>query len=708
MQTIEPKQVTPKPEAADERLLSRPLPAWVNVPNFLWLSGAFLALFAIGYLLVARPTLIRSWEAGEIFTAVPEKNDYRIYGVETDPAGNRFHWTQPDALLIVPANNHTNRPIKVTIRARGASAAGAPAVPTQVTANGVQIGEINPTPGFAEFQDFIFIFTPAYRDDHRIYLRFTTPAYRPAGDARSNAGLGFMLQSYSVDLTETWSAAARSGRAELVWLIPLLALLALVVKVVHLRFVPTNPILGYVALLLALGTAVAAGLRFFLLARVGWNGEINHLFYWWSIGLTLYLVVFFGWLAFAGWSFGAAGTHSLLTGLAAATRGWREKHPDLTAFLTIFGFNLLLSLIFKGKVAIETGSVDMLARYWDGPEYIVIANNFYDPREPLLQLSDFGEHSRYYWAAHFPGFSVAIMLFKPLFGWVWSPLIVQFLAAVGFAFFFYKLVREFGYSEHPVWLALVALVLPVRWLIYHNVGGSEPLFMFFFILAIYEFKKDRYWLAGLAGFAAVFTRPPGMFLWGGFMLFLAFEAAVRMWNEQGLSLPALLRNFRWRAFFPLLLMPLGLAAVFGIYWWRYGDFLTYFKIEEQVRHVYPLPFPTLIDARFNAPALILTYILAFAGLIALWRQRRYDIFMFALTSFAYTLVLMHSDVLRYSIPFFAILVLLPFSRYASGKAARWLAIPVLLMLFFYSWGVLDTNLMQLEEYRKMLDILGVR
>lgn len=707
MRTLEPTPADQVTSPAQEGLLTRPLPGWIKVNNFLWAGAGLLAALAIVCLLVARPVTNKTWEAGSLTTAVPEKNDYGLGGGETDTGGRRFVWAYPKALFIVPASNHFDRPVRVTVKARGASAAGGPVHSTRVTANGVDLGQINPAPGLADFQEFTFNFVPAYRDDHRVYLRFETPGWRPGqGDTRE---LGFAIQSVSVDVAEVWSPATR--REGLLWLLPLLALLAVAIKAGQRAVLSESgagTLAGYGAVGLALAAAGFAAFWLFLLYRVGWNGELNHSLYWLLAACALYLTGFFSWLALAGWSWGRAGQASLLQRVAARTQSWREAHPTVTAFAVIFLFNLALSGVFVGKLALESGSIAPTFRYWDGPEYVVIANNFYDPNEPLLRISDFGEHSKYYWGAHFPGFSVALMLAKPLVGWLWSPLVVNFLAATVFAWFFYLLVRDFNYARHPVWLALVALVLPVRWIIYHNVGGSEPLFMMFELMAVYWFKKEKYWLAGLAGFGAVFTRPPGMFLWAGIMLFLLFEAAIKTWNRHGLSVPKLLSLFNWRAFWPLLLMPLGLVVVFGIYGWRYGDFLAYFKITENVTHLDPVPFPTLLTGMFESPALIFTYVLETAGLVFLWRQRRFDIFWIGLGQFFYTLFLVHSDVLRYSIPFFALIVLIPFAEYFSGKLARWLAAPVLMALLFYSWGVFNRNLAWVETFEMMKSILQMR
>src|SRR5205085_1556588 len=163
-----------------------------------------------------------------------------------------------------------------------------------------------------------------------------------------------------------------------------------------------------------------------------------------------------------------------------------------------------------------------------------------------------------------------------------------------------------------------------------------------------------------------------------------FEAGLKTWNEGRFSLPRWLAAFNWRAFVPLLLIPLGLVGVFAVFAWRYGDFWAYFKIEENVTHVELFPFPRLMQGTPDGPGLIYNYALVAAGLIMLWRQRRFDLFWVSFSAFFYTLFLLHADLLRYSIPFFALAVLVPFADYVSSRVARWLAAPVLLAIFLYS------------------------
>ncbi len=709
MRTVQEQPVPVDSTTGEKTLLTRPFPAWLNESNLLWTLASLAAVLAGLYLLVARPVQIKTWQADQLTTAVEQKNDYQLYPLETDPAGQLYHWTYPSkALFVAPITTHNNHQLKITIRARGASAAGGPVKATTVTANEVVIGQFTPAAGKVEFQDFSFSFTPAYRDDNLLRLTFDTPAWKPKTDNRQ---LGFALQSVTVDLQEIWSPLQKPSRIWLIWLLPGLALVVVVAKVAQRRTFKSGQVrslLGYLATSCCLGIAVL--MSFFLLAlfRLGYNGLINQTFYWAYSICSIYLAVFALWVALVGLSLNSQTGLTLWQMLDQRSRSWRAAHPVWLAAAVIFLFNLILTLVFAAKVIMENGSPAPIFRYLDGPEYILIAHGFYDRQDALLQIIDFGQHSTYYWGAHFPLFPLALMTVQPLVGWLWSPLVVNFLASTGFAFVFYRLVRDFNYTQHPLWLALIALVLPVRWLIYHNVGSSEPIFMLFEVLSIYFFKKERYWLAGIAGVGAVFSRPPGIFLWFGLMLCLLFEAALKSWNESRFSLPDLLKRFNWRAFGPLLLLPLGLLGVFGVYGWRYGDFLAYFKITENVTHVGWLPFPTMLRGDdFNSPAVIYTYILCAVGLVVLWRQRRFDLFWVGLAAYLYTLFLLHSDVLRYSIPFFALIVLIPFANLLSGKVARYLSLPVIVALFFYSWGQLVRNLAGLDTFDAMRDILQI-
>ncbi len=649
-----------------------------------------LAITACGALLLLKPVTRADYSASNLTEMVPDKLDYGIYPVERDGSGQTFRWLNEDAKLIFPANSKP--PVKITLRLRGATAANGPSLPTTVLIDGIEIGKI--TPG-NDFQDYSFTLAPPYNDKHRLNLELVSkPGWKPKGDNRL---LTNMIQGVSLDISEAWSPVLRPGRAGIIWLLPVLALLTAALAL-GARF---YRVLGYGSVL----ASGAAGLLMLIwlafLARVSYNGELNKTVFWGWVASSAYLAAFFGWLALEGLSWGSGPDSSLWRRLKLRFSPLVLAHPLLAALTGLVAVNFAFTAFFYAKIFFEAGSLDPVVRYLDGPEYIFIANGFYDRADPLLVIPDFRQHSPFYWTAHFPGYPLVLRLFWLVVGWQAAGPLVNFLASSLFAFVFWLLLKEFRYTPHPFWLASAALVLPLRWLIYHSVGASEPLMLLFELLSLYFFKKDRYWLAGLSGAAALFVRPPGIFLWLGYMLFFAWEALYRMWQEGKFDLTYV----KWRALPGLALIPLSLGLIFGIYAWRYGDFLAYFHISEEVKHLGLFPLPSLAAGADSGAGFFYFYLIEAAGLVLLWRQGRRDLFWVGLTAFGYTLFLVHNDILRYSLPAFPLIVAIPFAPYLTGKAARWLAGPVLLGVYLYSWGVFNLNLAGLDTWQMMRDVL---
>ncbi len=676
---------------------ARPFEVFVTSAKFwAWTLAIVVALVAGVALLILKPVTQLDYPADKLLNAIPDKVDYGIYQLEKDDTGQPFRWLSDKSQLVFPVNSA--KPLEITFRLRNGRIGGAPASPiTTITLNGVLLGKIEPGP---EFTDYTYKIIPTYNDKHRLQILLeTTPTWSPPRDGRK---LGNLIQSVRVDISEAWSPIQRPGRAWLIWLLPLLALPLL--GLIFLARSKNNPaqIAGYGAVALSGGLGALMLLWLFLLSRVGYNGEINNGVFWlWSASAG-YLAAFFGWVALDGLSWGKRGAPSLWTRLRGAVAPWVLAHPMLAALIGLFAANLAFTGLLYAKILLEVGTLDPVVRYWDGPEYIVIANGFYDKNDPLLVIPDFGQHSQNYWTAHFPGYSLALRLVWYVVGWQAAGPLVNFIASSLFAFVFWLLLREFNYASRPFWLACVALVLPLRWLIYHSVGASEPLMLFFQMLSIYLFKKERYWLAGLAGGAALLVRPPGIFLWFGYLAFIGWEAIYRAWREKKLDISYV----NWKAVWGTALIPLSLLGVFAIFGWRYGDFLAYFHITEEVKHLEPLPFTSLATGADGGPGFFYYYLIQAAGMILLWRQGRRDLFWIGLAAFAYTVFLLHNDILRYSLPAFPLIVAIPFAEYLSGKTARWLAIPVLVMVYFYSWGAININLAGLDTWQMMKNILN--
>jgi uncharacterized protein with PQ loop repeat len=127
----------------------------------------------------------------------------------------------------------------------------------------------------------------------------------------------------------------------------------------------------------------------------------------------------------------------------------------------------ILKLNFYGLNFSE--GFNTIYRNYDGLEYVVIAKSLYFP-EAMKAIPQ--SLPAIYYAAHFPGYALAILAFAPIFGFIKSMLFVALGFTILAAWMFYLLVRDFELTKHPVWLTFLFLILPARWLIIHSVGSS--------------------------------------------------------------------------------------------------------------------------------------------------------------------------------------------------------------------------------------------
>ena len=168
-------------------------------------------------------------------------------------------------------------------------------------------------------------------------------------------------------------------------------------------------------------------------------------------------------------------------------------------------------------------------RNFDGLEYIIISKSFYDPG---LIAGVPQSLPAIYFASHFPGYALTIAIFATFLGFLKSMLFVSILFTILSAWAFYFLVRDFKLTSQPIFLTLVFLILPARWLITHSVGSSEPMFIFFIITCLYFILKEKLVVAALFGLAAQLIRPPGILLGiaiGIYALWLGYQKkSIRM------------------------------------------------------------------------------------------------------------------------------------------------------------------------------------
>lgn len=316
-------------------------------------------------------------------------------------------------------------------------------------------------------------------------------------------------------------------------------------------------------------------------------------------------------------------------------------------------------------------------RNFDGIEYIVIAKSLYDPAliATLPQsLPDI------YYAAHFPGYALAILAFAPVLGFLKSMLFTSVLFTALSACAFYMLVKDFKLTEYPLWLSSLFLLLPARWLVVHSVGSAEPMFIFMVIMAIYCFMKNQIWMAAVFGALAQFTRPPGALLLMALGLYI-------IWHNR-------LRLTAYFRYLPLSLMVLTLGAVFYWYGLAYGDFWAYFHTGDNIHLTFP-PYQVFDKYQFWVGEIWLEDIIyifgiGFLGGLLLWKKKLYVMAFFVLTYLVASTMVVHRDIARYTLPVFPFL-LIAYENLLTSKEFRIVMIILGLGLYLYAQNFLIAN-----------------
>lgn len=362
----------------------------------------------------------------------------------------------------------------------------------------------------------------------------------------------------------------------------------------------------------------------------------------------------------------------------------------ISTFLVWLPFFLRISNFWKMSLP-EDGMATIMKNF-DGLYYVVIAKSFYRP-EIINHLFSFDLPAVYY-AAHFPLYPLFIKIFSPFLGYLWSMLSVNLLASVLAALVFYLFLKEFKYSSSPLWLAIIFLFLPARFLAVRSIGSPESLFILFLLASFYFFKKKNYWLAGLLGGLAQLTKSPGILLFIGYTIYLLWE------NRSQFNVIKLLKKA-----YPLLIIPLSLLGLFVYYNFAYHDFWAYFHSGDNIHLFWP-PFQV-----FNASAhwvgtywleeIIYIFLLGSLGVIYLFKQKKFDLGIFAAVFFFTTLFVAHRDVSRYSLPLvpFLLIAFEPLLVKKEFKIAFWV---ILIPVFLYTISFVAGNTMPIADWSSFL------
>ncbi|KKQ24373.1 MAG: hypothetical protein US40_C0005G0047 [Candidatus Roizmanbacteria bacterium GW2011_GWC2_37_13] len=332
-------------------------------------------------------------------------------------------------------------------------------------------------------------------------------------------------------------------------------------------------------------------------------------------------------------------------------------------------------------------------QHYDGPWYVVVAKTFYDPKQ-IQNLKLEATLPEKYFAAHLPGYPILIKLMsliRPIgnLPYLKSMVVVNLLATVGLAIFFYWLLNKFKLTKNPLLLVSVFLFLP-RFLVIRSIGAPESLFILLMLLSLYFFEKSSFWLAGLFGGLATITKTPGILLFGAYGL-VFIERWFRERRIEG----------RWLW---IMLIPLGLLGVFGLFGKQYGDFLAYFHSGDNIHLVYPFSVfefrKPWVGTAWLEDVFFYFFLYGFT-VLSLKNNKHRSLFYFSLVFFTATVFVQHRDISRYSLPLWS-MALIAFEKFFTSKKFLIIFLILLPAIYLYAWNFLGYNIMPIGDWRPFL------
>jgi hypothetical protein len=188
--------------------------------------------------------------------------------------------------------------------------------------------------------------------------------------------------------------------------------------------------------------------------------------------------------------------------------------------------------------------------------------------------------------AFFPGFPYATRAMSLLTGDLWiAGLVVSNLSLLAALYFVFGLTRHYLGERESLRASTWVLMLPTSFFL--SAYYSEGLFLLTVAASLYFYERDQLLLAGIAGFAAAFTRSTGVLLFPALVLGLLHREGYR------------LRALSPRAAF-LLLIPLGIAAVAYIQHEAVGDALAFVKAQTAWGRESMFPLATIVHEAHGA------------------------------------------------------------------------------------------------------------
>jgi Gpi18-like mannosyltransferase len=351
------------------------------------------------------------------------------------------------------------------------------------------------------------------------------------------------------------------------------------------------------------------------------------------------------------------------------------------------------------NIPLPTNGLATIVSNYDGPLYLVTAKSFYN--KGIIETNFQFPLPTEYYSAHFPLFPLMIRFFGIVTNYPYAMLIATLLSSIMAIYFFQKLVGNYVEKKDVIFLTFLFAIFPARWLIVRSVGSADPFFVGSIIASIYYFKNKKYWFAGLWGLLAQLTKSPGILLFVSYTIYLLLPII----KERVGTASKWLQNLNLRRTYPILFIPLGLIAVFTLYYFTQGNFWAYFKSGDNIHLFFP-PFQIF---NYSAPwvgtfwleEVIFIYAIGAIGVYKLFAKKEYEIAIFSAVFFILSLFIAHRDLMRYTLPLVPFLFI-AFSETLLKKEIKIATMVIIIPIYLYSLTFISQNVMPISNWAPFL------
>lgn len=347
-------------------------------------------------------------------------------------------------------------------------------------------------------------------------------------------------------------------------------------------------------------------------------------------------------------------------------------------------------------IPLPSGGMQTVMSNFDGPYYLVVVRSWYESE--AIKRFEFDEPVEYY-AAHFPGYPLVIALFDMFMDLPWAMLMATCVFAGAAGVMFYELAKLVGVKQ-PLWLAMVFVFLPFRWLELKSVGSPEPQFLFLTLLAIWGFLQRKYWITGLAGGLAVLTKSPGILLFGAIGLTVLVDLVKQSVTTKRFSF---WREIPWRAY-PVAMIPMSLVGLWVFYGYVYGSFWAYFESGDNLHLFWP---PLQMFNReaywvgdFWLEEILWIFLFVGGGLSILWKRK--DLLTwYSLVFLVSILFVSHRDIARYSLPLMP-MMLIAYAPWLSSQRAKIVLTLMIVPIYLFTINYIAGNVVPISDWSRLL------